>query len=96
MEAKASPNGVLEVRLSDLAAAALLVANGCHLCALEASDDPRRKVFVVAGNAELVRRLLDEYLHGDVSVELNAFLAAQRVLKDRLFRSERLAVLTRP
>lgn len=95
MEAKASRNRVIEVRVSDLAAAALLLANGCRLRAVEPTEDPRRKAFVVEGETVLVRRLLDAYSRSDVSVELNSFLAAQRLLKDRLFRTERVAALTR-
>lgn len=78
------------VRTSDFGAAALLVAEGCRLISIDPTDDPRRQEFVLSGEPELVRRLITEYRQGIAVVSVDAFLAAQRSLKDRLFRAERL------
>lgn len=78
------------VRTSDLGAAALLVAEGCRLISVDPTDDPRRQTFVLQGDPEIVRRLITEYRQGTAVVSVDAFLAAQRSLKDRLFRAERL------
>lgn len=80
---------VAELRLSDFAAAALLIAYGCHLARLEKTNDPQRMAFVIRGDARLTSRLLDAYAHSEVTVRLDAYLSAQRLLKDRLFRAER-------
>ncbi len=82
----------VEVRVTDLAAAALLIANGCRLGGIEATDDPRRKAFLIRGAAFVIERLLSEYSRGEVTVELDAFLSAQRLLKERLFRGDRASL----
>jgi hypothetical protein len=79
------------IALSDLAAAALLIANGCRLRGLKPSDTPGRALFVIAGPAALIRGLLASYERGDAVVRVEAFLAAERLLKDRLFRRARLS-----
>ncbi|MDO8506916.1 MAG: hypothetical protein Q7S41_04815 [Candidatus Limnocylindria bacterium] len=65
-----------ELRLSDFAAAALLIAHGCRLVRLETTNDPQRKTFVVRGDEQLTSRLLDAYARSEVTVQLDAYLSA--------------------
>ena len=79
------------VAVSDMNVAALLLAAaGCSLSALLPTTQPRRKTFVLSGDMGRARELLDRYATRPVSVDLDAFLAAQRQLRDRLFRADRL------
>ena len=82
-----------QVRVSDLAAAALLLAEGCRLAAIEPTGDPRRRTFVIAGDGETIQRLLSEFARGEAVVDLDPYLTAQRLLKERLYRSARVQPL---
>lgn len=83
------PRESRQVRLSDLAAAAFLIAQGCHLAGVRPGVTHGRQEFVVEGEPRLISRLLEAYERGRAVVDLDAFLSAQRLLKDRLFRSGR-------
>lgn len=79
-----------QVEVSDLAAAALLMAEGCRLVDLVPDGEPGRKAFVLEGNAAAIESLLSAYERGKAVVAVEPFVTAQRRLKERLFRSERL------
>jgi hypothetical protein len=76
-----------EVRTSDIETAAYLIAEGGRLSGLERTSDPRRMNFVIVGDQ--LNLLLDAFHDGAVTVNLDAFLAAQHLLKSRLYRSGR-------
>lgn len=78
------------IEISDLAAAAFLLAEGCRLIDLVPAGELGRKAFVLEGSAATVERLLASYERGEAVVAVEPFVAAQRRLKERLFRSERL------
>jgi hypothetical protein len=78
------------VELSDLAAAAFLVASGCTFVGLVPSTEPGRQLFVVAGPRDRIEELLAAFDRGDARVEIAPFMGAQRLLKDRLFRHQRV------
>ena len=79
-----------EVRLTDLVAAALLLSRGCQLHSLERSSDPRRKSFVIRGDRAEISGALDEYARAAATVHLDSFVAAERLLKERLHRGDRI------
>jgi hypothetical protein len=81
-----------QVELSDLAAAALLLAHGCELEDVVPSESPGRQLFVISGPAERVSELLAAFDRGDARVALIPYLGAQRLLRDRLFRHQRVRV----
>lgn len=81
----------VELQLSDLPAAALLIAKGAFaLVTIASTSDPRRKLFVLRGDRETATHLLDQHAAGSVTVDLDAYLAAQKYLRDRLFRLDRV------
>ncbi len=79
-----------QVELSDLASAALLLVNGCRLQDVAPSGQAGRQLFVITGPRKLVADLLEAYDRGEARVALVPYLGAQRQLKDRLFRHQRV------
>lgn len=80
-----------EVALTDINAAALLLASGASvLLRIEPTADPRRQSFVLVGDPHAARALLEEFATGRVRVDLEAFLSSQRLLRDRVYRWDRL------
>ena len=75
-----------EARISDLDLAALLVAEGLSFVRLEGSPDPRRKLFVIAGDAEQIDRLSISFHRAEAVVQVVAFIAARRRLRSALVR----------
>lgn len=93
---KTSSADAFHIELSDLAAAALLVAEGAgRVIDLVPTDVPGRVAFVVVGEPDRIDGLLRAYERGEAVVALEPFLAAQRRLKERLFRHERLGRVPR-
>jgi hypothetical protein len=71
--------------LTDLNAAALLLVAGCRLVEIAPTATPRRRAFVVSGDPDTVRQVLDAYRDGHASVPAKALITAQRQLKRLLF-----------
>lgn len=74
------------LRLSDLNAAALLLAHGFTLVRAEPTSDPRRFEFVLHGNRAKGQQLLDAFWSGSATVKLERFVTAQKKLKNIIHR----------
>lgn len=74
------------LRLSDLNAAAFLLAHGFTLVRAEPTSDPRRLEFVLQGDRAKGQELLDAFWAGSATVQLELFVAAQKRLKNVIHR----------
>lgn len=75
------------VRTDDVDQAAFLLSEGARLIAVEPSASGFSMFAIAGAHAE---ELTDRYVRGGVTVDLDRFLAARRLLLDRIARVRRL------
>jgi len=76
------------ISTDDVDGASYLIAEGCRLVDVERLGNGFSR-FVIAGDE--VRELAQRYLRGGVVVDLERYLAARRLLLDRIGRVRRFA-----
>ena len=81
---------VSAIRTEDIDAAAYLISEGARLVAIEKAPNGYSS-FLIEGDG--AQALADRYARGGILVDLDRFLAARRLLLDRIARARRL---TRP
>lgn len=74
-------------RTEDIDGAAYLLSEGARLVAVERAPDGYSS-FVIQGDD--AQALADRYAHGGIFVDLDRFLAARRLILDRIARARRL------
>lgn len=76
------------LRTEDIDAAAYLLSEGARLVAVEPAANGYSSFLIEGDDA---RTLEDRYAHGGILVDLDRFLAARRLILDRIARARRLA-----
>ncbi len=78
---------VSAIRTEDIDAAAYLISEGARLIAIERALNGF-SAFVIEGDG--AQALADHYARGGIQVDLDRFVAARRLLLDRIARVRRL------
>ena len=73
-------------KLSDLyITASILCVSGMELVGVEAEKDKKQTMFVIRGNPDRIKEIMDNFFNGKHSVDANLFKTKLQTLKSRLY-----------